>query len=284
MRFPLRSFSRERSALPGIKIKRTRGARRGNASLSAFARGSLTVEAACVLPLFLFGILLFFELIRAADTAGQVAAGIQEAGEQMAVYACMKDSQEGEEKVKAEHILSLAYAAKCIREHGGDQTPLVSLASSSIREGDEIIDLAAEYRLRWHVPFLPVQSMKLMQRVRVRAWTGREETSGSGEDGDDIEVYITENGTVYHRDRECRHLRLSVHPVTREALAGLRSEDGSKYYPCQDCGGGSGAVVYITDTGNRYHSSVSCSALKRTIITVSLSELAGWRPCAVCGG
>ncbi len=284
MRFPLRLFIRGRSALPGIKPKRTRRTRRGSASLSAFASASLTVEAACVLPLFLFIILLFFELIRAADTAGRVAAGLQEAGEQMAVYACVSDSQAGEERSKAEHILSLAYAAKCIREHGGNQALAVSLASSSIREGDEIIDLTAEYRLRWHVPFLPSQSMKLVQRVRVRAWTGREETSGSGEDGDGIEVYITESGTVYHRDRECRHLRLSVHQVTREALQRLRSEDGSKYYPCEDCGGGSGAVVYITDTGNRYHSSVSCSALKRTVITVPLSELTGWRSCAVCGG
>jgi len=228
--------------------------------------------------------LLFLELIQAADTAGRVAAGLQEAGEQMAVYACVSDSQAGEERSKAEHILSLAYAAKCIQEHGGDQTPPVSLASSSIREGNEIIDLTAEYHLRWQVPFLPSQSMKLMQRVRVRAWTGREEISGSGEDGDDSEVYITENGTVYHRNRECRHLRLSVRQVTREALKKLRSEDGSKYYPCQDCGGGSSAVVYITDTGNRYHSSVSCGALKRTVIAVPLSELTGWRPCAVCGG
>ena len=96
-------------------------------------------------------------------------------------------------------------------------------------------------------------------------------------------VYVTETGLVYHRDYHCTHLELSIHMVLQSEIESLRNEGGGKYHPCQHCMKGAGGGVYITDTGDRYHSSLSCSGLKRTIYAVPLSEVAGKGACSRCG-
>lgn len=116
-------------------------------------------------------------------------------------------------------------------------------------------------------------------QVVVRAWVGYTGESFSGRGGEQI-VYLTPGGSVYHTDRDCTHLRLSVRQVSRDALDGERNQSGGRYYACEYCvrSGAAGNTVYITDHGSSYHSQINCQGLKRTIEAVPLS-LAGGRPC-----
>ena len=41
--------------------------------------------------------------------------------------------------------------------------------------------------------------------------------------------------------------------------------------------------IYITSQGNRYHTQLNCSGLKRTIYTVPLSQTGGRGRCSKCG-
>ena len=106
--------------------------------------------------------------------------------------------------------------------------------------------------------------------------------SGFGQE-DEETVYITETGMVYHRDYHCNYLELSIRMVPYSEVNGLRNESQGKYYACEGCVHGGAAVgVYVTDYGDRYHNSLSCSGLKRTVYAVSLSEAVGKGACSKC--
>jgi len=97
-------------------------------------------------------------------------------------------------------------------------------------------------------------------------------------------AFITKNGTVYHRNRNCTYLNPSVKAVFYEDLKEKRNENGAIYYACEKCGNGKKTVVYITEQGTKYHTSLECSGLKRTIYSILLSEVGGRLPCSKCGG
>lgn len=157
------------------------------------------------------------------------------------------------------------------------------LLSSVLKDG-QTIDLVLTYQLR-----APIQlpGVFFLQRARVRAWTGRDDGSG-GNGGDQKEteqeyVYVTVTGTVCHADPECTHLKLSIREVSKSSLETLRNNSGGKYHPCEKCGDHPGSGIYITNEGNRYHTSLSCSGLKRTVRKVTKEEAGNMRMCSKCG-
>jgi hypothetical protein len=259
-----------------------------------WGQASMTVEAACTLPLFLIAMTAVLYLISAASLACSVSEGLQESGKKMALYAAVKGGKGSETGKTATKILSLAYAKNQINQRVRenvlarnltDAGSKVELWRSRIMKEDEMIDLVAEYRMKFSGEFLKSAGIYTVQRARVRAWTGRQGDNRDGEaqEGKEEWVYVTVNGSVYHKDRECTHIRLSVHAVDRSAIPNLRNTGGGKYYPCEACRG-SGKNVYITETGDRYHSSVTCKGLKRGVLRVRLSEVESWSPCSRCGG
>ena len=156
----------------------------------------------------------------------------------------------------------------------------ISLLKSEFSE--DYIMLRADYRMRLPTGLFGRQELKLTQRMKVRKWTGR--FYGAAED-EEI-VYITLQGSVYHRDRKCSYLCPSIKGVAADGIAALRNESGGKYYICTRCMKNQGAertVVYITKYGNRYHSQADCSRLKRTVLAVRLAEAGDRYACSKCG-
>lgn len=74
-------------------------------------------------------------------------------------------------------------------------------------------------------------------------------------------VYVTDYGTVYHRELSCRYLKLSIRQSGLSEVADLRNESGGKYYPCEKCWKEGADPVFLTDDGTRYHQSLNCSAM-----------------------
>lgn len=117
-------------------------------------------------------------------------------------------------------------------------------------------------------------------------WIGYDLGGAGGERPKEEEelVYITRSGGAYHRERGCRYLNPAIRMTDREYTERAETQEGGKYTPCLVCGGES-SIVYITEGGSRYHSTVSCTGLKRTIESVPLTEAVaqGRHPCPSCG-
>lgn len=123
------------------------------------------------------------------------------------------------------------------------------------------------------------------RKAVVRAWVGYTgESFGSGTQ-EEI-VFITPEGSVYHRNRDCSYLRLSIRQISYGEVDNARNQSGARYTPCEYCirSNWSGSIVYVTDYGNSYHSTQSCQGLKRTVMAVPLSQTGGRRCCSRCGG
>ena len=121
----------------------------------------------------------------------------------------------------------------------------------------------------------------MKDEFKVSAWNGYQKDRKENEDGQI--VYITEKGTVWHSDYQCSYLQLSIQYVQYSELQNMRNEGGGKYHKCEQCVYGQAMNgVYITSYGNRYHNSLNCSSLKRTIRAVHKSEVAGRGGCSKC--
>lgn len=272
------------------KIRKDKCSLPKRTSCFPFCKASLTVETALVLPVFFFLMLAILSLNDGIRLAGDVLAGAQETAQQLGIYACALDLGVGEEAGAGQGAaaLSVAYGTGAIRKRVRENTGLVKvsgfhLLKSTILE-DNMIDLVVSYQLKPVIGIPGLGGIKIQQRARVRAWTGGKtgETGGGKAPEDGKQVYVTTTGSVYHRDRNCTHIRLSIHSGNLNQMEALRNEGGGKYYACS-CYHGEG-WVYYTDTGDRYHGSLSCSSLKRGVIPVSSSQVENYRPCSRCGG
>ncbi|HEX3022130.1 MAG TPA: TadE family protein [Lachnospiraceae bacterium] len=317
---------------------------------------SLTIEAALILPPFIFAIccLLFFlqvlyvqeaiqqGLYKTAKYSSEIAFGYdyvinykaddesnaidepvqstevtpkeeQKVGIGSAISVADSDNGAGssqvsssDEDAKSDNLVSKVITIGAIRNKfcsvsdnkvlsmpciaNGENGILLSLSNYN-DETDEI-DIVAYYNIDIPIKMFGLQQIPALQRIKVKAFVGSKMDDGTddgekdtNEDGSQDEiVFITETGTVYHRSRDCTHLKLSIKLVTCEELDSLRNASGGKYYPCEICGSNEKqATYYITNQGGCYHSDIHCSGLKRTVYEIALSEVGSRSPCTRCG-
>ena len=268
----------------------------------AGCKASLTVEASIVLPFFLIilmAVMSFFQLLQIQT---RIQEGMKDAVSRVSGYYYALEKQEAAEEVGGEYandILQLLQGGitagylkqKLLNSVGreyldhswieGGSSGLIVLGSK-FPDTDGNLDLVLTYRVR--IPFLPgrLGVISITQRECQRAWQGSSDEGGNSEEDTEAQgqtVYITENGSVYHVSLTCSYLKLSIHEVVLSQIGQYRSLDGSRYRLCEKCGKGTaGESVWITDSGSRYHLNQNCSALRRGVRAVSLSEVSD-RPC-----
>lgn len=256
----------------------------------------LTVEAAFVLPIFLFAVLFFLYFFQLLYLQDSIQSGITEAGKFVSRYGELTEEKEGSNPAKL-LILKQRFYQYLDRETVNENCIVggiygISLGTSRLMETEDEIEITAIYQIQFPIPFFGNKTSTVIQRVRTRAFVGRDMKNlsdvGDGEPesgAEDFLVYVAENGTVYHRNENCTHLKLTIISIAKEQLESARNENGGKYKPCEKCIGNHKAeeTVYIAREGDRYHNSLSCSGLKRTIYAVYYSVVKDKKCCARCG-
>lgn len=267
---------------------------------------SLTLEAAAVVPLFLIAVLQLVSIFSFYQAQARVTASLHQTGKSLAQYAYLYEDEtlrnllsvgDDTDAGISEELAGLAFSETYVRgtvtaELGQDyleHSPILGGAlgiiygQSRIME-EELIDLVGVYTLKPPVGLVPMQ-LRCMSRARIRAWTGydNESASEAGEEEDPY-VYIAENPTVYHTDRNCSYIQISIQAVAAGDVEECINAYGENYTACWRCRNEttSGAVFYITEDGNRYHTSVECGAIRRTIQMVHLSEVGNLPCCSRC--
>lgn len=189
-------------------------------------------------------------------------------------------------KVKMQDFLDINRINKSCIKDGFDG---IHTSLSGFMEEDDAVDIILTYDIRLPLLFIHVEDIPVIQRIRMRGWTGHvvaeKNTSTDTSDENEKMVYITETGNVYHLYRDCTYLNLSIREVNIDQIDILRNDSGGKYKKCSLCGDSvpaGGKTVYITDTGDRYHWNLNCSALKRTIIKIPISEVGDRHLCSRC--
>ena len=279
--------------------------------LSSPLRGSLSLEAAILIPVFLtlvIAVLSFMNLIAVQLT---VDRALSETGEELAVYGGIKEelvrTPEKEERLSGfvkQKLLDAAFSELLVRTLVTEKLSGTAAAGAAVTGGlsgisylgssyDAArgrIELKASYRLRQAI-FPSFTGRAFTQKSVHRIWSGDVTAAGSGgESGTETEneegqtVYVTEQGTVYHLTTSCSALSLTVCEASAAVIAKLRNESGHIFYPCEHCDPVLSGTLYYTPYGECYHSDRNCSGLKRTVRAVPLSEVSGLPACKRCGG
>lgn len=285
----------------------------------------MTVEASIVLPLFLFFFMNLAGSIEMIRLHGSLQLALWKTGNELAVYGYALDSgvtpdggqaeevrhdgvkpgevqaggktSEGEQEEKWWRRLSgavfssifvKAQLVHLLGEDYLDSSPLRSgkdslmLWESDVFGTEDTIDLIVTYSVAPWTKTAGFLSFRMANRYYAHIWNGYE-VSGQAQMGE--VVFVTENGQVYHPDRDCTHLRLSVRGIGAGELSAARNNYGRSYSACERCvRGGIIEIIYITGEGDKYHYNRDCPGLKRTVSTMLKSDAEKrYRPCSRCG-
>ena len=247
--------------------------------------GSITLEMVVVLPLFVSFVVFFLFLFRVLLVQESMEEALVGTSRTLAV-TCFTEHPE-EQKTQAELFAEAVIMLH--KELKESDCPLhfieggvsgISLLSSQFT-GDDIM-LRASYKIRVPCVLLGSYSFHFVQCAQSRKWIGNVSLEKEGGVGDEW-VYVTPYGSVYHCDRTCRYLDLSIRAVHRQSLVTLRNADRNRYRKCESCGDVGNGMVYVTDYGTSYHSSLACSGLKRTVYMIKRSQTGGKKACSKCG-
>lgn len=244
--------------------------------------GSATIEAMLILPLFLMAAFAFYIIGNFLQTEMFVYEAMQETAQYFAEYQYVWEL--------AETANVNCLTAKLQFEKYVDDSELLDTCVSGGRDGicftkadynssDGCIYLSLKYELAAEIPFFGTIRWKKAEQICQKAYVGMLDEKTKNED--DAYVYVTETGDVYHSSRTCYHINLAITQIDKDLL----KKSYENLLPCELCASGkyTDGCIYITETGNKYHYSVACSGLKRTVMRVRRKDVENLSPCSNCG-
>lgn len=245
---------------------------------------SLTLESAFVFPFFFLTIVILISFLDLFRIQSILTSSLSQSARELGMYAYCTEKNEASPVGIVNDTICMAYAKNRLYSHlKNENLSDISLSGSTYRNG--IISLKATCMLKSPVSLFPVKPVKLTASASAQAWTGYDGDKYANMDlaSQEEMVYITESQSVYHSEADCTHLKLSISETKKNSLPQKRNIYGEKYHACEKCiTGQESSSFYITETGNRYHSTKNCSGLTRHVKLIKKSEIGDLHICSRC--
>ena len=244
--------------------------------------GSVTVEASFGIPLFLLAAVCLIWMIEVRSIRISVANAslnaAKSAAEDTAVIPVLNTIRLKSDIV--ELIGEDRIARSIIR--GGSSG--ISCWKSYVSPFTGDMEVTVEYDIRLPVPMFGSPGAEQKETFTISAWTAAAAAAGKPGKTPGSSMSRTTG-------RSITKIRI-VHTLSFPSVSFRRTDwtpcamyGGSRYHACDKCVFGQAMTgVYVTEDGTKYHNSLSCSGLKRTVHAVEKSELAGLGGCSRCSG
>lgn len=260
--------------------------------------GSMTVEAALVVPLFCLFLMSMGSAMEMIRLHNNLEVALWDAGRKLGIYgglsagweeAEQEDTEQEDIKNRPEAIvISYTLIKGQIEEQLGreylEEAPLYGGSSGlqfleSTMDGD-IYEINMTYRVRPFFLFPGWRGFRMANRYYGHRWNGY---AIPGAEEEENYVYVTEDSEVYHTNAECTHIRLSVEPMEGAGIPG-------EYRPCEKCIGGTDdlfgisetRIYFVPESGECYHSYRDCPGIKRTVHKIPAENASNYQECSRC--
>lgn len=268
--------------------------------------GSMTLEAAMVMPIFIYAVLVFTNFFIMINYQNIMQSSVNNAAKAVGRYMYLEkragelldnknkfENMEFDKEILINGINTGYVWNKILTDEVKKYTENINvvrgIAGISIRESDinnnpdGINDIKVYYKIEVWKLGKSRGRLGMANRCYFRSWIG--ESICEDISDDTRKVFITKSGKVYHLYRDCTHIELSVHNVKYGEISKLRNEYGSRYTKCERCVKKSLAddyIVYITDSGASYHCNEKCSAIVRDVIEINIDSVGNRDVCNRC--
>jgi len=241
-------------------------------------KAGMTLEAAFIIPFFLFAMINTISVIDIMRIKGCVDMAVGESGNEIAIECYGEYIND---------LISPIYiqgkVKKFLKENLSDsdyEKVKDSIAVTRVSTTDENNKLSfrVTYKIKPIVDMTGLITVKLYADYYGHNWLGYIEQG-------EIEqmVFLSNTASVYHMDKQCKYLNVTIMKVLYTNLDVYRNNSREKYKPCNFCKIGKiSDYVYITPEGSGYHTSKNCIGLTRSIYTVPISQVEGKRQCVGC--
>ncbi len=242
-------------------------------------KASMTVEAALVMPIFLFAVLSLLSIFQIMKIKSCMDVAVMEAGNEYCVKQYGANSADLIMPVSVQKNINdflEKNLSKSEKERLGQK---ILVTDISYGEEKNIVSFRVDYEVSTDFGLPGLDNVKLFTSYYGHKWCGYVSKEEKGR-----MVFISNTQEVYHLNKNCSYLNVTVQKVPYSNLTYYRNGNGSKYVSCDFCNKlAYGGSVYITPEGRNYHNTETCIGLTRHIYTVLLSSVKNKKPCSGCG-
>ena len=260
---------------------------KGVSSLPSFyLKAGMALEGCLVLPIFIFFMLTLLYSLEIVRFQSDVCEGMHMAGSRECFYGYQSEYGTNKEVIGSgentavnnvnQYLESQKLPYLCVKE--GKKGVYIKAYADNLGN----IEICTEYKIKPFIRWLPIGNLSVSDYFYGHKFVGYMGSDTDEEKEKEEYVYITDTGTKYHVSWDCTYLKVQIQSLDEKDIKEIRNHSGEKYYPCERCNPKEKGIVYLTEWGNRYHGKSDCSALKRTVYLIPLSEAGNRTACSKC--